>query len=181
MGTVFAHIALSLIYFLFPNNLDFIALLAACVLPDLDYFFIMGKDVVKRSKKEELTINAFKTGFFHSLIGIYLVLFPLLLMLSYFIYPAFGLEFSLMKIVLSCIIGFASHILLDLPSHPYLMLFYPKVIENPFLLNLDWKVVRKLYPYKYVEKEPFTYIREYHWLIINTVLALIVFVAFYIM
>ncbi|MEK6916987.1 MAG: metal-dependent hydrolase [Nanoarchaeota archaeon] len=178
MGSVFAHIASSLVYFLFPNNLDFIALLAACVLPDLDYFFIIGKDVIKRSKKEVLALNAFKTGFFHSLIGIYMILLPLLLMSLYYLYPFFNLEFVLSKIILSAIVGFSMHILLDLPSHSYLMLFYPKIIKNPFLLNLNLKIVKKLYPYKYMEEEPFTYLREYHWIIISTLLAIIVFMVF---
>ena len=131
MGTIFAHLAIGLLYFMFPDYLSLLPLLLGAILPDIDYLFLIGKDLITGSKKEKLTANAFRTGFFHSILGVYVVLFPF----SVLILNLFGVISAF-----SVFLGLTLHLLIDLPAHSKLMLFYPEIIDNPFLINLKWSI-----------------------------------------
>ena len=176
MGSVLAHLSLIPIYLLFPNLLDLSAWVIGLMLPDIEYLFIIGKDILKKTKKEQLTLNAFTTGILHSFIGLYLVALPLTVGALYYFYMAIGVKVSLIKIIFSLFLGFSVHLLLDLPAHPYLMLFYPIKIRNPFLINLNWKFIKRIYPYRKIEHQPYFYLREFNWLILSTILSILLLI-----
>ncbi|NTV24443.1 MAG: hypothetical protein HGA85_08845 [Nanoarchaeota archaeon] len=174
MASVFAHFALASIYYIDPTYFDFYALLVAVMLPDIEYLYIIGKSYLRKEDVKTITKTAFRTGFLHSLIGSFLFAVPITAGIIYLVYNAIGMQFILPDVLHSLIIGVALHLIMDLPAHPYLMLFYPKVIETPFKINFGSRHLRRFYPYKKIEFEPYYYMPYFTWLVWSTVLSCLV-------
>ncbi len=178
MASIFTHFSVLILYFLFPGKFDFLALLIGCQFPDIEYFIIYFLRAIK-SRTLFISYSRFKEGVLHTLIGSVFIGLPLAVFLVYVIYSANGSAFDIGVVLFSISIGIFTHLLLDIPAHRRLLLFYPYVFkENPFLLKSEIKLVKKVYPYKKVEIVPYQYLYEYNWLILSHIFLLFSYIVY---
>jgi hypothetical protein len=178
MASIFTHFSILILYFLFPGKFDFLALLIGCQLPDLDYFILYFTRAIKL-KTFFVPYSRFKEGVLHTLLGAIFIGMPLAILLVYLIYSAHAATFNLGIAIFSIAIGILSHLILDVPAHRRLLLFYPFVLkENPFLFKAKIKFVKKLYPYKKVEIVPYQYLYEYNWMILSHLFILVSYIIY---
>ncbi len=169
MASILTHFSILILYFLFPGKFDFLSLLIGCQFPDLEYYLIYIKRMIT-SKNLIISYRRTQESALHTILGTFFISIPLSLALVYFIKLSIGAEFNLNIVAFSLIVGLLSHLVLDIPAHRRLILFYPFVFkENPFLLRLQIKFIKKLYPYKKVELFPYQYLYEYNWLVLSHV------------
>lgn len=166
MANILVHLSVSLLYFIFPGQFSFWPLLISAYFADFEYFvnatfgFIFGK------RKKVKDFFNLKIGILHTLLGVFLISFPILLFV--FKFPLF-----------SIFVGLISHIILDLPAHKKFTLFWPITFKNPFFFEL--KFLKKIYNhtiYKKVELFPYEHLPGFSWLVVSNVIMLMMILLF---
>jgi hypothetical protein len=171
MGSIIVHASIGLLAFIFPDNLYFFPLIAAALFPDIEYLPLALIGFLKTGKIKKTVDLTAKTSVFHSLFGCLLVGFPLVFFITLAAEPGYLVP----VLALSILVGFLTHLVLDLPAHPYLMFLWPfkKIEKNPFLLNFRIPFLKKVYPYRKFELEPYQYLAEFHWSVISLLIPII--------
>ncbi|MFH2020732.1 MAG: metal-dependent hydrolase [archaeon] len=167
MGSIFVHSSVGLLGLLI-KGLDPVVLLVAANFPDIEYLPLAIFGLIKtRSIKNSVDILA-TTGVLHSIIGNIVVSLPIL----YFGFISLG--YNPVLVLNSAILGLASHLILDIPAHPSLMMLWPFKVYNKNPLLLKWATPRleKIYPYRRFEKAAYQYMAEFQWTLLSMVIPL---------
>ncbi|NTV23198.1 MAG: metal-dependent hydrolase [Nanoarchaeota archaeon] len=175
MGSFFAHLAVAALYFPYKTHLDVFTLLVSAQLADIEYFFKYTPMIVKNGLKIK-KLRSIRVGFLHSILGAILFVIPISLLLTY----AFKSDLDFSIVLLSAIIGAASHLILDIPAHDGFVLFYPFMMkkDNPLLFRWNFHFINKLYPWKVYEDTQFHYIRHFNYLVVSNAFAIIGLIVF---
>ncbi len=147
MASPLTHLSIAGLGLLFPGNFGLLALLASSNFPDIEYFFISLKLLLK-GKNVMLTYTASKTSYLHSLAGSIFLAIPLCMLIVFLASKALGHDFNFIVNLVSVAIGTFSHLILDIPSHKELFLLWPFKVyhKNPFLVfRKPLKMFTKLY------------------------------------
>lgn len=178
MGSTLTHFSIAILYLLFPGRFDLIALLVGCQIPDLEYIYTYTRKLIEKRNP----IKAFYVtpdGFFHTILGAALVCMPIGLMITYSIIFSNSMFFDFWQVFWSLAIGIASHLLLDIPAHRDLLLFFPYVIkENPFLFKMRLGVIETLYP-SLENRDPLKVLYETNWLVFSHIFLIAAITIFY--
>jgi len=147
MGSFLTHSFDFIFYYLFPGRFNLAALLIGAYIIDAEYLFMFLNNFFFK-KKNFIASSNLTTGFLHSLVGCAIVCLPVTVLLTYLIQPS---VFDLSIVVFSAVVGLLSHLIIDIPGHTNLMLFWPfiKIDKNPivFFKNIKWFEKLKLYCY----------------------------------
>jgi len=156
MASIFAHIAVVLwLFFITKKRLGLTSLLIGSLIPDIDalfmsfQIFLVQKYSLRdlffkydffRTPKDPLLLEIVEPKLMHSLLGCFLILLPISLLVLYFVNRNLFIEKGIKLILISLTIGLLSHLILDLPAHRNLPIFYPfkNYKKNPFLFMNTW-------------------------------------------
>ena len=171
MSSIFVHASIGLLSGFFPN-LPFLPLLASSLFPDIEYLPMAIYGFI-RTRKISRTINIVgNTWILHSIAGTFFISLPLL----YFIFSLLG--YASPGLIGCILIGLISHLILDLPAHPALMLLWPfkKFYKNPFLIKWRVQFLKRIYPYKKLEVSAYQYLAEFHWSVISMIIPIVLII-----
>ena len=158
MASIFAHVAVVIwMYFLLKKKFDFTSLLLGGLIIDIeslrmffeavivkgysltDLFFKYNIVFLECDKGPNFVVlcEVFNMKLIHSLIGSIFILLPLSLIIRYLLNNKTFREKGFKIILFSVVIGLMCHLILDLPAHRNLSIFYPfkNYENNPFLFT----------------------------------------------
>ncbi|MBU0756880.1 MAG: metal-dependent hydrolase, partial [Nanoarchaeota archaeon] len=144
---------------------------------------IIAINYMFKKKKNIFHIPRMQPGILHSIVGAFSIGLPLTVYVSSIVNPGLGIVFDLKKVLLSSIIGLISHLLIDIPAHQNLMMFWPiKVFEkNPFLLFKKYtKLYEKYNIYKKIETFPQEFLPTFNYLVFSHVFLVISLLIFFV-
>ncbi|MFH2020728.1 MAG: metal-dependent hydrolase [archaeon] len=167
MASTLTHLSVVVLSHLWPAYFNFSALVISSLLADMEAPVMYIKAFIKKKKLIGSYLDT-QQGFLHTLLGNAFIVVPASAALTYL----WTREFSV-AVSISCIVGAMSHLLLDIPGHRKLVLFYPRIFDNPFLLSLRIPFIEKLYPWHKYEKAKGQVMPEFSWWVVSHVFVLI--------
>ncbi len=177
MGSPITHLSIVVLAYFFPQTFSLIALVIGSLIPDLETIFIFFKHLSFKKDLVKTYLNV-EQEIMHTLLGSIFISMPIGLFATYLISKYFNLQFDLTIVSISLIIGIISHLILDLPGHRRLILFYPYIIKkNPFLFKMNLGFIERFYPWNKKEKHKAQFISEYNWYIFSHIFPIVALIS----
>ncbi len=192
MASLFGHLSIAALYWIFPGKLSLIGLIVGSLITDIDSLpralmsMRKAKTIEALKGREKDPRLVYLTEWFtpgdlplHNLLGCVIV-FPLALGISYGLESALSVQHSSMGILsLSISIGLLFHLIIDLPAHAYVRYLTPfeKMKPAPFLLFKKVTFLKCFYPFKEIEKllgrPEYSVLPLFNYLVLSSVFPLI--------